>query len=209
MKNYWDKQLFYQFYKEFSLKTEGNMGPQVYEPSTFSLQPYVASVLASFSCSIHSDCKHSMGVIWLSFCTTPLAKQSEPISSSLHEVLTQQYHHIGFPGCWQWATPSTSQKSRNYESNNNNNNIQLGTHKQCKATEKQTSSDLCSFYSWLLSCIAHKWQLRQRHLRSEHEHSGAAVCNVHTTLAEGKALIPAYNLFFTSVVSVESFALCY
>lgn len=113
---------FYQFYKEFSLKTEGNMGPQVYEPSTFSLQPYVASVLASFSCSIHSDCKHSMGVIWLSFCTTPLAKQSEPISSSLHEVLTQQYHHIGFPGCWQWATPGTSQKSRNYGSNNNNNN---------------------------------------------------------------------------------------
>lgn len=57
-------------------------------------------------------------MIWPSFCTTPLAKQSEPISWSLHEVLTQWYHTV-FPGCWQWATPGTSQKGKNYESNNN------------------------------------------------------------------------------------------
>lgn len=43
---------------------------------------------------------------------------------------------------------------------------------------------------------SHEWQLLQQHLRCEHERNGAAVCNVHTTLAEGKALIPAYNLFF-------------
>lgn len=152
MKKHQNKQLFYLFYKEHSLKTKGDVGLWFYEPTIFSLQFYAASVLVSIWYCIHSGRKRHVRRLSVTRSATPLAKQSKCIWGQFVSTTTT-VPHLASQASGSGKRPLPHRKAKIMKAIII---MWLGSHERRKATEKYNSSDLYSFLSWALGCMAER-----------------------------------------------------